>query len=161
MADQSAEPLAQPALLARLRKDAPNQELTSRELRNDVIENLVALFGATNLDTIRTLEAVPEVATSVLNFGVGVGAGQSARGQDGRALATMIKKAILAYEPRLAPSSVRVDVRDMTSEEAVRIGMAGNGLMVEITGEMWTPFGSERLTLRGGVDAVHGELTPF
>jgi len=116
MAESTPRERLQPALLNRLRDDAPDQRQESREqrvisqrqLRNAVIEDLGWLFNAINLASSQDLNACPLVAKSVLNFGLPDISGLAASGIDIPSLERTLRQVIWNYEPRLLHNSVRV-----------------------------------------------------
>ena len=78
MAELTPKDRLQPSLLDRLTDDSPDSRVESRErrvlspsqLRDCVRRDLAWLLNTTNLESTTSLADVPEVAASVLNFGV-------------------------------------------------------------------------------------------
>ena len=103
----------QPSLLDRLTDEAPAEQQESRskrvisvqQLRLSVQRDLAWLFNTTNMAAGRDLGAYPEVATSVLNYGVPSLAGETLKDRDVDALQDALRQAILNFEPRLLPAS--------------------------------------------------------
>ena len=87
MAELTPQERLQPALLDRLIDDAPHNKtkesrehrvLNKQRLRAAVLRDLAWLFNATNFASSADLAAHPEVARSVVNFGLPALAGQTA-----------------------------------------------------------------------------------
>jgi type VI secretion system protein ImpF len=116
-----AEPLRpderlQPALLDRLTDDEPDKKteprearvLSKRQLRRSVLRDLAWLFNATQLESVNDLSGAPLVRRSVLNFGLPALSGRSASSLDVSDLARAVRDAIINFEPRILPSTLRI-----------------------------------------------------
>jgi type VI secretion system protein ImpF len=116
-----AEPLRpderlQPALLDRLTDDEPDKKmeprearvLTKKQLRRSVLRDLAWLFNATQLEAVNDLSGAPLVRRSVLNFGLPALSGRSASSLDVSDLAKAVREAIINFEPRILPSTLRI-----------------------------------------------------
>jgi type VI secretion system protein ImpF len=77
-------------------------------LRATVLRELNWILNTTNLGSIQNLKLYPEVATSVLNYGVPDMAGKLLQRRAIETRAREIKQAIRRFEPRIAPQ--RLDV---------------------------------------------------
>ncbi len=77
-------------------------------MRASVLHNLGSLFNAMCHATGGGLDAYPEVRRSVLNYGLATLIGRAATGLNTRALERQVRQAILYFEPRLRPDTVRV-----------------------------------------------------
>jgi type VI secretion system protein ImpF len=129
----------QPSLLDRLtdtapaqKRDGPDQQvLTTAQLRQAVVRDLSALFNTTNLATLIDLSAAPLVAGSTLNFGIPGFAGMIETQSRRVALEREIADAILAFEPRIRPQTLRVRARD------ARDSGVTPAIIFEIEGELW------------------------
>ncbi|TWC46135.1 type VI secretion system protein ImpF [Pseudomonas sp. SJZ080] len=91
----------QPALSSR--SDASKSYLLAR-LKAD----LNALFNASGLGQAFDPRATPHVARSVLNYGVGSIAGSTLSGFDPRAFEERIRRAVIAFEPRIIRHSLHI-----------------------------------------------------
>ncbi len=112
-----------------------------REIRTSVMRNIDWLLNSLQLlDDDDDAEALPEVARSVLNYGIPALAGLTPGSIDVPTLGSQIRVAIERFEPRL----LEVDVRLMDSEEA---GEEGEIAFV-IHGRCWGPDSHERLDLK-------------
>lgn len=151
-----------PSLLDRLTDNDPANQVEAREfkvlslrqLRQNVLRDLGWLMNTTSLDATEDLAAWPAIKRSVLNFGVPALAGNSASGVDARALQQKIRDAILAYEPRLLPNTVKVQaVIDVSA------GARHNVLSFHIQAQLWAQPAPVELLLRTDVDLESGQAT--
>ena len=103
-----------PSLLDRLTDEAPGESsqrgasVTLSELRRSVLRDLNWLFNTTQLLKGDEAESWPRVRKSVLNYGLPALAGVAASGLDVRKLERSLRQAILDFEPRILPDSIRV-----------------------------------------------------
>jgi type VI secretion system protein ImpF len=151
----------QPSLLDRLTDHDPaNQEasrvhrvITARALREIVIRDLLALLNTVCFDAAtRDLSAYPETANSVVNYGIPDLAGVTASSVDSDALSRAVRDAVVAFEPRLNRSSLKV--RAILAEDR----MANNTLVFEIEGELWADPSPLRLFVRTELDLETGKV---
>lgn len=161
MAELTPSERLQPCLLDRLTDDEPGKSAESREkrvfttgqMRNAVLRDINWLLNtAQKLDPGLEAEA-PEVATSVLNFGVPDLCGVTSSGIDLAGLRRTLTAAIRAYEPRIRPGSLRVEI---VVDEA---SMSGNALALEIRGDLWAQPAPEPMFFRTGIDLETGQYT--
>mgnify|MGYP001130860620 CR=1 FL=1 len=150
----------QPSLLDRLADDQPTQREESREqrvlspaqLRASVLRDLSWLFNTTNLAALQDLTNHPEVARSVLNFGLPDLAGHTLSSIDVGKLEQLLRQAILNYEPRLLPRSVRVR-RIEDPEDGNQ-----NSMSFAIEAELWAKPLPLQLYLRTAIDLEDGDV---
>jgi type VI secretion system protein ImpF len=117
MAD--AQDRVQPSLLDRLTDDEPANRREVQDvrgfslvrLREAVLRDLSWLMNASHLAAVQDLRPYPHVAASVLNYGIPPTTGRVKAGIDATALARQVRTALLHFEPRLLPDSLRVSVR--------------------------------------------------
>jgi type VI secretion system protein ImpF len=88
------------------------ERFNEKALRATVRRELAWLLNTTNLNAVQSLENYPEVATSVLNYGVPDLAGKSLGTRIVLKRAKDIRASILAFEPRIDPASLDVSVSD-------------------------------------------------
>jgi len=140
MAELTLQDQLQPALLDRLADDEPEKKTESRDqrvmsisrLRNSVLRDLSWLLNSVHLAATEDLSGCPWVEKSVLNFGLPSFAG-GAMAQLGIAeTEEAVRQAIIHYEPRLIPNSVKVKL----IEESVRED-SHNTIALEIDAELW------------------------
>ena len=115
MADSGGADLLRPSLLDRLMRDESDRPrglrpfIGFRELRESVGRDLEWLLNSRCLPI--DLEAFPEARESLLSYGVPDLSTYSWRNPaDWRRIAVAIEEAIRRFEPRLAPSSVKVEI---------------------------------------------------
>ena len=130
----------QPALLDRLTDDEPdkkhetieNRVLSKRRLRQSVLRDLAWLFNATRLEAVTDLSNAPYVRQSVLNYGLPGLSGKGASSLDITDLPRAVREAILFFEPRILPATLRVSA-------LLEPGQLDhhNVIGVEIHGQLW------------------------
>lgn len=120
-----------PCLLTRLTDERPfstqdasyGTEFSLEQLKHDILMNLGMLLNShTAPATTRYLEQhFPRTASSSYHFGIDSFAGLTGSFDQPAAIAEAVRKAIIHFEPRLAPESVRVvadtkqHIRDRTA----------------------------------------------
>jgi type VI secretion system protein ImpF len=160
MADLTQKERLQPSLLDRLTDNDPERKQESREsrvlspsrLRDCVRRDLIWLFNTTHLKAVQDLEEHPQVARSVLNYGMPDLAGRTTSGVDTVALEQAIRKVILDFEPRLVARSLRVKLYADDKQ------MNHNALSFDIEAELWAQPLPLRLFLRTSVDLENGTV---
>ncbi len=151
----------QPALLDRLRDDdpqsaveAPEQRVLSRaRLREAVLRDLSWLFNATRLATEVPLDDYPQVAQSVLNYGLPSLSGLTASSVDSVSLEADVRRAILDHEPRILPESLRVQAE--VSDDQLH---QHNQISFRISGQLWAQPVPLELLLHTDVDLETGRV---
>jgi type VI secretion system protein ImpF len=152
----------QPALLDRLCDDEPEklQEtlehsvVSKGQLKRNVLRDLVWLLNTTCHNTDNQLEFYPEVRRSVINYGIPVLSGKHFSGVDWRELELGIREAILVFEPRILPDTLKVKALLPTDAMGHH-----NLLQFELRGELWSmPFPIE-LLIRSELDLETGQMT--
>lgn len=161
MAELLPQDRLQPSLLDRLTDDEPDKRsepperrvLTLSRLREYTLRDLNWLFNATQMAGPQALEDYPLVASSTVNYGLPAFSGMTASGMDIRAMENALRQAILDFEPRLLPDSIRVHAR-MTFEEHTH-----NRLSFEIECRLWAQPAPIALLLHSDVDLESGQTT--
>jgi type VI secretion system protein ImpF len=168
MAEASARDALQPALLDRLIDDAPQERQESREarvisrsrLRASVLRDLAWLFNTTAPDGdvqdgegTRDLASWPYVATTVVNYGLPALSGKLVSGVDLSRLEVALREAILAFEPRILPHSLRV--RSFPLEDPLN---HHNVVSFEISGDLWAQPYPLELLIKTDLDLESGEV---
>ena len=151
MAELTTQERLQPSLLDRLTDEEPGKQEESRErrvisatrLRDCVARDISWLLNCVNLGSGVELEDYPEVARSVLNFGIPDLTGMALAGVDAAVLQRQLREALLAFEPRLTGSTLRVAVNTDGVREI--LGVATGPSEAE---PFWTDF-LRSLTRRG------------
>jgi len=160
VAELTTQERLQPSLLDRLTDDEPAKSeegrdkrvISSARLRECVARDMSWLLNCVNLEASVDLELYPDVARSVLNFGIPDLTGAALSGIDTEKLQRRIREAILAFEPRLTASSLRVTVRANSAR------MDRRSLMFDIESEMWAQPIPLNLYLKTEMDLETGKL---
>ncbi len=160
MAELTQKERLQPSLLDRLTDDEPTQLHESRDkrvlsmhkLRQSVLRDISWLMNASSLDTVEDLENYPEVAKSVLNYGVKDLAGRSLSGDTLAAIESSVKEAIQQFEPRILPHSLSIH---MTSSDEKMNQLA---VIFDIEANLWAQPLPLHLYLRTEIDKVTGDV---
>lgn len=158
MAELTTQERLQPSLLDRLTDDEPSQQVESRDkrvisasrLRECVTRDISWLLNCVNLGYSEDLSEHPEVARSVVNFGIPDLTGVALSGVKAADLQRELRDAIVAFEPRLTPSTLRVIVE--TDEKR----MDRRSLVFRIESEMWAQPLPLNLYLKTEVDLETG-----
>jgi type VI secretion system protein ImpF len=136
----------------------PNTELESterrmlsmRKLRECVLRDLGWLFNSLNLESGQDLDAVPEVASSVLNYGLPSFAGRMASSIDPMESAERLRRAVELFEPRL--SNVRVKPQPVAEQDS------DGTLDFTIDAQLWGYPLSQQLELHTKIDTMTGDI---
>lgn len=160
MADKTLTERLQPSLLDRLTDDEPGNEKETRasrvidlnRLRDIVQRDLSWLLNTTNIENTFEPETYPQVARSVLNYGVRVVSGEFSTSQRAELIRRSIESAIAQHEPRIIEGSVEVILRpdEATGQMAVAL---------DIRADMWAQPMPLELYLRSNVDIATGEVS--
>lgn len=160
MAELTTQERLQPSLLDRLTDDEPGASEESREkrvisatrLRDCVTRDVSWLLNCVRMEADQDLGEYPEVARSVLNFGIPDLTGVALSGIDANVLQRQIRDAILAFEPRLTGSTLRVTANTDNSR------MDQQSLRFNIESEMWAQPIPLNLYLKTDVDLETGRF---
>ena len=161
MAELTPQERLQPALLDRLTDDSPGttQEprerrvMSKRQLRQAVLRDLAWLFNATRLEAVTDLSRLPQVRRSVINYGLPALSGRAATSLDVAELERAIRQAILDYEPRILPATLRVRAM-MQASQLDHHNVVG----VEIQGQLWAQPVPLELLVRTEIDLETGRV---
>lgn len=160
MAELTTQERLQPSLLDRLTDDEPGKADESREkrvisatrLRDCVTRDISWLLNCVNLGKDDQLADYPEVASSVLNFGIPDLTGAALSGIKAEALQRQLREALLAFEPRLTANTLQVTVQADTRR------MDQQSLVFNIASEMWAQPIPLNLYLKTEVDLETGKF---
>lgn len=160
MAELLPKERLQPSLLDRLTDDEPgiNEEprekrvLSLARLRQSVLRDLAWLLNATALEAVQDLRDFPLVMRSVVNYGMPSLAGAAAAGVDTLALERRLKQAIIDFEPRILPASLKVRVLSSSDQ------MSLNALTFLIEGDLWTQPLPTHMFIRSVLDLESGHV---
>jgi type VI secretion system protein ImpF len=150
----------QPALLDRLIDEAPEEQvepasarvLTKQQLRQAVLRDLAWLLNAAQPPDIDA-ERVPFAAASVLNYGLPPLAGAQTSTLDVATLEQNVRQAIVRFEPRILPDSLRVHAL-----EEAQVLNTHNQIALEITGLLWSQPVPVEVMLRTELDLETGQV---
>lgn len=159
MVELTPQERLQPSLLDRLTDDAPEETkesadkrvLSLNQLRASVLRDLGWLFNSTRLMDPETAP-YPEVAHSVVNFGLPGLAGYTASNLDITELERMLTETIADFEPRILRHTLVV--RAHTAEDE----MSHNAVSFEIEGDLWADPVPMRLLMRTEIDLESGHV---
>ena len=127
--------------------------MSRSRLRQAVLRDLAWLFNSTRLETGDSLEHLPYARRSVINFGLPALSGRAASSFDVMDLERGIRQAIVDFEPRIRPGTLRVRaVVDANPTEH------HNVIGVEISGELWAQPVPIELLVRTEIDLETGKV---
>ncbi|HTT13072.1 MAG TPA: type VI secretion system baseplate subunit TssE [Burkholderiaceae bacterium] len=150
----------QPALLDRLIDDNPEERveapsarvLSKQQLRQAVLRDLAWLLNAVQPLDIEA-ERVPFAAASVLNYGLPPLAGAQTSTLDVATLEQNVRRAIVLFEPRILPDSLRVHALEEAS-----VLDTHNQIALEITGLLWSQPVPLEVMIRTELDLETGQV---
>ena len=148
-----------PCLLDRLTDDEPRRRRESRDRRiisprrylESARNDMRWLLNCSAHSHGETIYDFPEVVTSVINYGIPDLCGMTASGIDAVELERALRRAVLAFEPRLIRSTLMVRVFSETDE------MSTNAISFEISGELWAQPAPESFYVKTEVDLETGQ----
>lgn len=161
MAELTTQERLQPSLLDRLTDDEPEKSVEGREkrvissskLRECVTRDIAWLLNCVNLGKDDVLADYPEVARSVVNFGIPDLTGSAVAGIDSAVLQRQLRQAIHTFEPRLTSETLQVVVGTDTKR------MDQRSLSFRIDSEMWAQPLPLNLYLKTEVDLETGRFS--
>lgn len=159
MAELTQKERLQPSLLDRLTDDDPHNQQESRDkrvlsmhkLRQSVLRDVSWLLNTDSLESVTDLTAYPEVAVSVLNYGIKDLAGKTASGASLSEIEKGLKQAMNVYEPRILPNTLNIQL--LSSEE-----MSSQALNFDIEANLWAQPLPLHLYLRTEIDKTTGDV---
>ena len=159
MSDKTIAERLQPSLLDRLTDNAPGEQterrdervIDLRQLREIIQRDLTWLLNTADNGSVIDAERYPNVAASVVNFGIEEVAGDFSTARRAEMIRKSIARAIQTYEPRIHPGSLDVQLR---------VGQDERNCIVtfDIRADMWAQPMPMELYLRSEVDVTTGEL---
>ena len=161
MAELAPMERLQPALLDRLTDDAPERKqeprearvITSQKLRAAVIRDLGWLLNATRPHQGVAWDDAPHAERSVINFGLPALSGETASTLDIGGLESRLRRAIVDFEPRIDPATLRV--RALAAQDLLD---HHNQIQFEIHGQLWAQPVPIEMLLRTEVDLETGQV---
>jgi type VI secretion system protein ImpF len=160
MADNTLKERLQPSLLDRLTDNAPGDLQETRDsrvidltrLREIIQRDLAWLLNTFDNSSSFDPAEFPNVARSVLTYGVREVAGEYSTQERSRMIQDSMKLAIERFEPRIIAGTLKVLVREHETTNKTVVNF-------DIAGEMWARPLPRELYLRSQVDITTGELT--
>jgi type VI secretion system protein ImpF len=159
MVDHILQERLQPSLLDRLTDNAPDVTTETgsswiidvARLRDIIQRDLRWLLNTSNLAIEHDLAPYPNVARSVLNYGLTDISGSIATTDRATEIRQAIRTAIETFEPRLLPETLKVNMRQ---------DKVGTGAIIsfEIRAELWAEPVPVDLYLRTAFDVATGEV---
>ena len=161
MAELAPMERLQPALLDRLTDEAPERKqeprearvITSQKLRAAVIRDLGWLLNATRPHQGVDWDDAPHAERSVINFGLPALSGATASTLDIGGLESRLRRAIVDFEPRIDPATLRV--RALAAQDLLD---HHNQIQFEIHGQLWAQPVPIEMLLRTEVDLETGQV---
>lgn len=158
MSDKTIAERLQPSLLDRLTDNAPGERterrddrvIDLRELRDIVQRDLAWLLNTSNNGTLIDAKHYPNVARSVLNYGIREVAGDYSTAERAEMIRRSIADAIRDFESRLRKGSVDVRLRSETTGGTTLVSY-------DIVADMWAQPLPMELYLRSEVDVTTGQ----
>lgn len=123
--------------------------ISMRRLRECVQRDLSWLLNSTSLDSLQDLTHYPQVARSVVNYGMPTMSGRLASSVDIVAAAQRIRDAVVAFEPRLSRVQVIPETRERNEEIT---------LSFRIEAQLWGQPVPQHLVLRTSIDVESGDV---
>ncbi|HYN78264.1 MAG TPA: type VI secretion system baseplate subunit TssE [Lamprocystis sp. (in: g-proteobacteria)] len=160
MAELTIKERLQPSLLDRLTDYEPDNPRESREqrdftlarLRETILRDLAWLLNTTNLASAQSLDAYPEVAASVLNYGIPDLSGKTLSGTDPAGLERTLRQTIADFEPRIMRQTLQVRL-EVDADQ-----MGQNAMTFLIEGDLWAQPVPLRLYLKTEIDLEMGDV---
>ncbi len=153
---------AEPSLLDRLTdadpstsvESRPDAPLTPGKKREIIKRDLSWLLSAVKLEPWRDLEDRPNVARSVVNYGVRDYSGLSSEAIDPMRVQSEVRAAIIDYEPRIAADTLSVNLRERGDGDERGV------LDLEIRGEVRLDGWPSSVLLLARLDLESGVIRP-
>ena len=161
MAESVPQDRLQPALLDRLTDNEPDKKqeprerrvLTKSQLREAVLRDLTWLLNSVQMSSGEDLSPYPEVQRSVINFGLPSMSGETAASIEIGDIEQAIRNAILCYEPRLLPESLKIEVVEDSS-----VLDWHNIINIRISAQLWAQPVPLEMLLRTEFDLESGQV---
>lgn len=163
MAEPQNQVQLQPSLLDRLTDDEPEKKseprarrgLTKAKLRQSVMRDLNWLFNSSNFVTVQNLDDCPEVARSVLNYGMPDFTGHTLSSIDASEIEQLLKQAIIEFEPRIIRRTIKVRLNVDTEQ------MSHNAMTFDIEGELWADPVPLHIYMKTKLDLEVGDIKVY
>lgn len=127
------------------------ERFNEEALRATVRREIAWLLNTTNFESATDLSAFPHVRTSVLNYGVPDLAGKALSNPNILRRAQEIRSALMAFEPRIEPASLEVEVSSKVERD--------NSLTFVIHAEVTTAVRAVPIQLRTDLEVDTAAVT--
>jgi len=163
MAEHAIMEKIQPCLLDRLTDNAPDRKeeashervMSITRYREGVLRDLRWLLASSRHNDDEDFQDYPQIRSSTLNFGIHSLCGRTSESTVGGVLERDIAQAIEMFEPRIAPETLRVEMKLDPNAKA------HNELSIEIRGDLWARPMPEEFLVKTKIDLETGELKTF
>ncbi|QYK42382.1 MAG: type VI secretion system baseplate subunit TssE [Paracoccaceae bacterium] len=160
MSENTLKERLQPSLLDRLADNSPGDLQETRDsrvidlprLREIIQRDLAWLLNTFDNSSMFDPAEYPNVANSVLTYGVREVAGEFTTYERTRMIQDSMLRAIERFEPRIISGTLKVVIRETEGNNRTLINF-------DIAGEMWARPLPRELYLRSQVDVTTGEIT--
>jgi len=160
MAELTNRDRLQPALLDRLTDNDPDRQtepaerraLSLSQLRASVLRDLNWLMNSTRLFDSETAARYPEVARSVVNYGLPAFSGFAASGLSIVEMESSLRTAILEFEPRLLAADLQV-----SADMGGRADDGHNVVSFQIECRLWAQPAPVYLMLKSNMNLESGQ----
>ena len=148
-----------PCLLDRLTDEEPRSGKESRDRRvmtlrrylDGVRRDLNWLLNSKSHTAAENITEYPEVAQSVLNFGIPDLCGTTGSAMESSHFEREIRRVLQAFEPRIVRNTLAVEVGADADEHGA------NGMSFEISGELWAQPAPESFFVKTELDLETGD----
>lgn len=160
MADKTLSDRLQPSLLDRLTDRDPGVTRETRDarvidlsrLREIIQRDLSWLLNTNNIESELDTKTYPNVARSVLNYGLREISGEYSTEERAERIRRSIAEAIARHEPRIIKGSVDVSLSPEDNQGQMTVAL-------NIRADMWAQPLPMELYLRSHVDVTTGEVS--
>ena len=105
------------------RRATPRNGVTEASLREELAEDLGALFNTVHLAASESLDGLPEVQRSILNYGVEDLSSVSAYSERAEGIGLRLQQVLRDHEDRLVEGSIRLKTKTLTNDHHARIAI--------------------------------------
>jgi type VI secretion system protein ImpF len=134
------------------RRSSPRNAASEAVLREQLALDLGSLLNTVNLASTEDLAAFERVRGSVLNFGLPDLTAITADSENAAAVAAGLRQALLAFEPRLAAGSIRIEPKSAPNDAAGLIRL-------HVSAEMYSSPANVAVEFLAEIDADTGKAS--
>jgi type VI secretion system protein ImpF len=151
-----------PCFLERLTDNEPNEKILDKEnyyfysiknLKKYILKDVANLLNSKSKISEEKLKKYPELANSVINYGLDDKCGTSYYNVDISLLAEVIKEAIIRFEPRIDSERLIVEIIETTNKDRSRSTYG-----VVIKGLLNVASITEELLIKSEIDIENGNI---